>query len=81
MEAKNPYRTKRRPNNSYATIYEKGRTAGIEEETDFIVSYVENKGTIIDKYSDRPHHIAQQWQFLVGLLDRIRWSELKSNGV
>ena len=35
----NPYRTKKRPNNVYATVFEKGRQAGIKEVVDWIKEY------------------------------------------
>ena len=39
---------------------------------EFVKDYIDNKGHIIDKYSDTPHHIAEEWQILTQLLDRIR---------
>jgi hypothetical protein len=36
MKDNNPYRTKRRPNNSYATIYERGKQEGRKEAVEWI---------------------------------------------
>lgn len=66
MEAKNPYRTKKRPNNSYATIYEKGFNAGMQEEASGghnSISYLEghNKG-----WNDA---------FKLGIKEAVEWIE------
>jgi len=59
---------------SLADLCLEHRKEGMKEVVGFARDYVENKGNIMDKYTDL-HGIAGQWQPFVEIFDRIRRKE------
>lgn len=52
----------------------------IKEVVEFIKSYIDNNGHIVEKYTSAPHYVAVEWQPIVALLDTINrhWPSSKT---
>ncbi len=68
---------------SYLEGHQEGEKAGTEEVLDFVKSYIDNEGRIVEKYTSAPHYVSAEWQLFVALLDTINRgkSKLKSWGI